>query len=98
MFSNIANVLCMLMTQYCIAVQDLRKMMQADVCDVQDWCTRNRLSLNVKKTKFKTFKSDHKRTNYVKFLFPMRGTNLDEVNSYSYLGTEINNRLDGERQ
>ena len=74
------------------------KMMQADLCIVQDWCTRNRLSLNVKKTKFMTFTSDHRRKNCVKFRFHMRGTSIDKVNSYRYLGTEIDNRLNGEAQ
>ena len=70
------------------------KMLQADLCKVQDWCTKNRLSLNVKKTNFITFMSDHKRKNCMKFQLHMQGTCLEEVNTYRYLGTEIDNRLD----
>ena len=79
-------------------VKDVCKMLQADLCKVQDWRTKNRLSLNVKKTKFMTFMSDHKRKNCMKFRFHMQGICLEEVNTYRYLGTEIDNRLDGEAQ
>ena len=65
---------------------------------VQEWCSVNRLSLNVKKTKFLTFVSDHKRKHTSKFRFLMNGNTLEEVSSYRYLGTEIDNRLNGEMQ
>ena len=79
-------------------VRNVRKLLQADLCKVQDWCTRNRLTLNAKKTKFMTFMSDHKRKTCMKLRFHMQGTSPEEVNSYRYLGTEIDNKLNGEAQ
>ena len=76
----------------------VRKLLQADLDNVQVWCSQNKLSLNVKKTKIMTFMSDHKRKKYVKFKIYMRGNGIDEVESYRYLGTEIDNRLSGNVQ
>ena len=67
--------------------------MQSDLDRVQTWCTQNRLTLNVKKTKVMTFMSDYKRKRYNKFRMYMLGSVIEEVSSYKYLGTEIDNRL-----
>ena len=76
----------------------LRKKFQADLSKVQNWCTKNRLTLNVKKTKIITFMSDHKRKQNQKFVFYMKGVRIDEVELYKYLGSTIDNRLSGDSQ
>ena len=76
----------------------VRKMLQSDLCKVQKWCNDNRLTLNIKKTKLMSFMSDHKRKRCKEFKLYMRGNVLEEVNSYKYLGTEIDNRLNGDEQ
>ena len=76
----------------------VRKMLQADLNNVQEWCTQHRLSLNVKKTKIMTFMSDHARKRYAKFKLYMKGRDIEEVESYRYLGTEVGNRLSGDVQ
>ena len=73
----------------------VRKKLQADLCKVQKWCSDNKLTLNVKKTKLMTFMSDYKRKRYNGFRLYMGGSIVDEVDSYRYLGTEIDNRLKG---
>ena len=76
----------------------LRKMFQADLNKVQAWCTQNRLTLNVKKTKIMTFMSGHKRKRHQQFIFYMKGVRIDVVVCYKYLGTIIDNRLSGDSQ
>ena len=67
----------------------VRKKLQADLCDVQKWCTLNKMTLNVMKTKIMSFMSDHKRKNHEKFKFYMYGRVVEEVDTYRYLGSEI---------
>ena len=76
----------------------VRRMLQADLNNVQEWCAKNKLSMNIKKTKLMVFMSDHKRKRSNKFKFYMRGREIDEVDSYRYLGTEIDNGLTGNAQ
>ena len=71
---------------YCSHVSKklVRKGMQSDLDRVQNWCNRNRLTLNVKKTKIMTFMSDHKRKQYInnKYRLYMKGAQVEEENSY----------------
>ena len=78
--------------------KNVRKLMQFDLDRVQTWCAQNRLTLNVKKTKVMTFMSDYKRKRYIKFRIRMLGNIIEEVNSYKYLGTDIDNRLSRDEQ
>ena len=70
--------------------------MQKDIDDVQRWCNANRLTLNVSKTKIMSFMSDYKRKSCNNFLFYMKGTFIEEVESYRYLVTVLDNKLNGE--
>ena len=80
-------------------VKKARKTLQADLCKVHNWCAANRLTLNVQKTKFMTFMSDHKRKNNTnEFRLFMKGNPLEEVENYKYLGTDIDNKLNGDTQ
>ena len=76
----------------------VRKSLQADLSEVQKWCTNNKMSLNVKKTKIMSFMSDYKRKKHDKFKFYMHGNVIEEVDTYKYLGTTIDNRLKGDAQ
>ena len=76
----------------------VRKMLQRDLCNVQKWCSTNRLTLNAGKTKFMTFVSDHKRKQNMGFKFYLSGSLVEEVENYRYLGTEIDNRINGDAQ
>ena len=58
----------------------------------------NKLTLNVKKTKIMTYMSDHKRKQCKEFKFYMKGTIVEEVDKYRYLGTILDNRLSGDPQ
>ena len=71
----------------------VRKLFQSDLNNVERWCLANRLSLNVSKTKNMTFMSEYKRKKSVKFRLYMRGRLIDEVETYKYLGTHIDNKL-----
>ena len=72
--------------------------MQGQLDLVQSWCTKNRLTLNVNKTKFMTFMSPNKRKMCHPFRLYMKGRLLDEVDNYKYLGTLVDNKLSGEPQ
>ena len=76
----------------------VRKNLQMDVDRVQKWCDANRLTLNVTKTKVMSFMSDHRRKHCNKFKIYMKGTLIDEVENYKYLGTTLDNRLNGDPQ
>ena len=76
----------------------VRKKMQKDINSVEKWCRENQLSLNVPKTKIMSFMSDHKRNNKPNFRLFMKGNIVEEVESYKYLGTILDNRLNGDSQ
>ena len=59
--------------------KQLRKGVQQDLCSVQNWCNRNKLTLNIKKTKYMTFMSDKKRKNHKGFKMYIKGNLLEEV-------------------
>ena len=75
----------------------VRRRLQSDLNLVEEWCLRNRLSLNVSKTKIMSFMSDHKRKiNRDTFRLFMRGKAIEEVENYKYLGVHVDNRLNGD--
>ena len=76
----------------------VRKDLQMDIDRVQKWCDTNRLTLNVGKTKVMSFMSDHKREGCNRFRIYMKGSLIEEVDSYKYLGTILDNRLNGDPQ
>ena len=85
---------------YCAsnANREVRRQMQCDLNNVEKWCCDNKLSLNVSKTKIMTFMSDHKRKNKPNFRLYMKGKTIEEVDSYKYLGTHVDNCLNGDTQ
>ena len=78
--------------------REVRKKLQVDLINIDRWCLENKLSLNVSKTKIMCFMSDNKRKNCRQFKFYMKGKIVEEVDNYKYLGTHIDNRLNGDVQ
>ena len=78
--------------------KEVRKNLQCDLNNIERWCKVNKLSLNVSKTKIMTFMSDHKRKTFTSFKFYMKGKVVEEVEYYKYLGTCLDNRLNGNVQ
>ena len=55
---------------------------QQDVNRLELWCQRNRLSINVKKTKLVFHPASQNMENNENIVVKMHGTNLDYVSSY----------------
>ena len=85
---------------YCSNVSNktVCKNLQNDINKVQQWCDTNRLTLNVAKTKIMSFMSDHRRKTCKGYRIYMKGVLIEEVDSYKYLGTFLDNKLNGETQ
>ena len=66
---------------------------QQDVNRLVLWCQRNRLSINVKKTKLVFYPASQNAINDVNNIISMQGTAVDYVSSYLYLGVDIDNML-----
>ena len=76
----------------------VRKKLQTDLMNVERWCLENRLSLNVSKTKSMAFMSDHNRKKNFRLGLRMNGKEIEEVQTYRYLGIQIDHKLSGEPQ
>ena len=76
----------------------VRKKLQTDLINVERWCLENRLSLNVSKTKSMAFMSDHNRKKNFRLGLRMNGKEIEEVQTYRYLGIQIDHKLSGEPQ
>ena len=66
---------------------------QQDVNRLVVWCQRNRLSINVKKTKLVFYPASQNAINDVNNVINMQETAVDYVSSYLYLGVDIDNML-----
>ena len=62
---------------------------QQDVNRLVLWCQRNRLSINVKKTKLVFHPGSQNMENNENTVVKMHGTNVDYVSSYLYLGDNM---------
>ncbi|KAI4898460.1 hypothetical protein NFI96_011945, partial [Prochilodus magdalenae] len=60
--------------------------------DFVDWCLQNHLQINVGKTK--ELVVDFRRCRHPPQLVNIRGTDIERVDSYKYLGVHLNNKLD----
>ena len=99
MYLTTVEQLCMLMTPSYTMHMMIKKLStkSSNPTSVNSQCN-NKLTLNVKKTKLMTFMNDYATKKCTGFKLYMRGSILDEVDSYRYLGTEVDNRLNGEVQ
>ena len=66
---------------------------QQDVNRLVVWCQRNRLSINVKKTKLVFYPASQNAINDVNNVITTQGTAVHYVSSYLYLGVDIDNML-----
>ena len=71
---------------------DMHKFQQ-DVHRLVVWCQRNRLSINVKKTKLVFHPASQNSVNNINSVIKMQNTVIDYVTSYVYLGVEIDDML-----
>ena len=66
---------------------------QQDVDRLVLWCQRNRLSINIKKTKLVFYPANQNAVNNMNNVIKMQGLSVDYVTSYLYLGVDIDNML-----
>ena len=66
---------------------------QQDVDRLFLWCQRNRLSINIKKTKLVFYPANQNVVNNMNNVIKMQGLSVDYVTSYLYLGVDIDNML-----
>ena len=66
---------------------------QQDVNKLVTWCQRNRLSINIKKTKLVFYPAAQNAVSSINNIVKMQGTAVDYVSSYMYLGVDIDNML-----
>ena len=74
-------------------MSDITNPMNIDPSNFQHWCTRNKLTINIKKTKYVTFglKSQIKKIDEHRIC--IGPTQIERVNSYKYLGVTLDNTL-----
>lgn len=71
------------------SLQDCVKL-QNDVNTIQNWCTSNKLNLNISKCKVVTFTKKHSG---IQFLYDIDGNILERTNSIKDLGIKFNSKL-----
>ena len=72
--------------------RDACKRLENGLTKLSRWCNTNKLSINVKKTKLLVVDLQSVCTGYAKP--KLNGQELDQVNSYNYLGVSIDDKLD----
>ena len=70
--------------------------LQRDLDAVNVWCAINYITLNISKSQYVCF--GYRRANVENYVLKLGETTLDKVDSYKYLGTMIDNKLNGEAQ
>ena len=76
------------------------KTLQEAITDLSDWCTTNKLTINVQKTKVLHFKGSRRKQDPTQYQTPLllNNTTLDTDEHYTYLGTALDHKLSGEQQ
>ena len=76
------------------------KTLQEALTDLSDWCTTNKLTINVQKTKVLHFRGGRRKQDPTQHQTPLllNTTPLDTVEHYTYLGTTLDHKLSGEQQ
>lgn len=69
------------------------EMMNEDLATLQEWFTSNKLSMNVKKTRFMIHHHVHRRLDNSSLLVEVAGTPVERVHSFKYLGLHIDTSL-----
>jgi hypothetical protein len=73
----------------------LEAQMQHDLNLLSEWCSRNHLTINIDKTKFMVFSPARNRNKYQQISLNIGGSPIQEVVSYKYLGTLLDNNMTG---
>ena len=68
---------------------ELLTKVQEDLNQIEKWCTFNKLSLNVKKTKAMFFGNSFRRDANPQFTLTLNGGLIDFVDNYEYLGVKL---------
>ena len=71
--------------------------MQTDFNSLAKWCDNN-LSINIKKTKVMTFGTKQKIDKVPQFTINFKGKNIEQVNTYKYLGIHLDTSLSFKEQ
>ena len=76
------------------------KTIQKALTDLSDWCTTNKLTINIQKTKVLHFRGGRRKQYPTQHQTPLllNNTPLDTVEHYTYLGTTLDHKLSGEQQ
>jgi hypothetical protein len=69
-----------------ITCQEDHAVLQRDLVKISEWCTKNRMSLNVSKTKHLMITSKHQNQQYA---YSINGTQVESCTSYKYLGVTV---------
>ena len=70
--------------------QDKESAINNELQKIHDWLQRNKLTLNVAKTKFMTF---HKRREVPDLKLSLNNKDIDKVNTFSFLGILVDSDL-----
>ena len=70
---------------------DMSTVINLDLKEISDWLACNKLSLNVKKTKYMIFHKPQKRIPSLKLI--LNDTNIDRVSNFDFLGITLNEHL-----
>ena len=62
-----------------------------ELSKISEWLSSNKLSLNIKKTKFMVFHTPQKRVNYS--VLKLNNVNIERVSQFNFLGVVINSTL-----
>jgi len=76
----------------------LQLKMQTELDNVMRWCDKNELTLNTSKTKYMIFSNKTKEHKFNNIDICMKGEKLENVDTYKYLGTTLDKRLNGQAQ
>ena len=62
-----------------------------ELSKISEWLSSNKLSLNIKKTKFMVFHTPQRRVNYP--VLKLNNVNIERVSQFNFLGVVINSTL-----
>ena len=75
-----------------------RDQLQTDFNSLAKWCDNNLLSINIKKTKVMTFGTKQKIDKVPQLTINFKGKNIEQVNTYKYLGIHLDSSLSFKEQ
>ena len=81
------------MYQSCVTLSEAERLLQGDLIQLGDWCNKNKLTINVKKTKVMIFGSQKKIKSVRHPCLKMNDKVLEVVQTYKYLGMTLDSSL-----